>query len=96
MSDESTFERDSHSAYKRAEDVKQRYQAEILAKANVVGVGVGFRSRAGALTEEVAIVVMVTRKKPRAELSEEDLVPREIEGVAVDVQEVGGIIAHID
>lgn len=91
MSDEPAIERDPHSAYQRAEGVKQRYQAEILAKANVIGVGVGYRSRAGKITEEVAIIVMVTRKQPRAEIPEGDLLPREIEGIPVDVQEVGQI-----
>ena len=94
MNDESTSGRDSHSAYQRAEDVKQRYQAEILAKANVVGVGVGFRSRNNKLTEEVAIIVLVTQKQARAELAAEDFVPNQIENVPVDVQEVGDISAY--
>ena len=89
-----SFERDSHSAYQRAEQVKSRYQAEILSKANVVGVGIGLRSRQGKLTEEVAIIVMVTQKQTRAELADEDLVPRDLEGVPVDVQEVGDISTH--
>ena len=89
-----SFERDSHSAYQRAEQVKLRYQADILSKANVVGVGIGLRSRQGKLTEEVAIIVMVTQKKTRAELADEDLVPRDLEGVPVDVQEVGDISTH--
>lgn len=91
MSDEPAFERDPHSDYQHAEAVKRRYQAEILTKTNVVGVGVGFRSRAGKMTEEVAIIVMVTRKQSSAEIPEEDLLPSEIEGVPVDVQEVGQI-----
>jgi hypothetical protein len=96
MSDPSTFERDSHSAYQRAEQVKRRYQAEILTKANVVGVGVGLRSRAGKFTEEVAIVVMVSRKLPSADLADEDLLPQEIEGIPVDVQEVGEFSVRVD
>jgi len=94
MSDPSTFERDLHPAYQRAEQIKHRYQAEILTKANVVGVGVGLRSRAGKFTEEVAIVVMVSRKLPSADLPEEDLLPDEIEGIPIDVQEVGEFSAQ--
>ena len=89
-----SFERDSHSAYQRAEQVKLRYQADILSKANVVDVGIGLRSRHGKLTEEVAIIVMVTQKQARSELADEDLVPRDLEGVPVDVQEVGDISTH--
>ena len=59
-----------------------------------VGVGVGLRSRAGTLTDEVAIIVMVSKKHLRADLSSEDLLPDEIEGVPVDVQEVGEIAPH--
>ena len=62
-----------------------------MSKANVVGVGVGLRRRAGALTDDVALVVMVSRKVPNAQLAPEDIVPREIDGVPVDVQEVGEI-----
>ncbi len=84
-------EQDSHSAYQRAEQVKQQYQAELLAKDNVVGVGVGLRSRGGLTTAEVAIIVMVSKKVLKSELPEEQLVPSEIDGVPIDVQEVGDI-----
>jgi radical SAM superfamily enzyme len=88
------MERDPHSAYQHAEQVRQRYQTEILAKANVVGIGVGLRSRGGAITDEVVIVVMVSKKVRFADLSIEDLVPAELDGVPVDVQEVGEIGLH--
>ena len=94
MSDQSLIEHDAHSAYQRAEHVRARYQEALLAKTNVVGVGVGLRSRAGTLTDEVAIIVMVSKKHLRADLSTEDLLPLEIEGVPVDVQEVGEIGPH--
>jgi hypothetical protein len=77
----------------RVQDVKRAYEAELLAKANVVGVGVGLRSRGGASGREVAIVVMVTRKVPRKQLAPADIVPNEIDGIPVDVQEVGEIKA---
>lgn len=94
MNEQPVIEHDSHSAYQRAEQVKQRYQEEILAKANVVGVGVGLRSRAGVFTDEVAIIAMVSKKYLKADLPEEELIPEVIEGVPVDVQEVGEIGLH--
>ena len=94
MSDQPSIERDPHSAYQRAEEVKARYQEEILTRSNVVGVGVGLRNRGGNLTNEVAIIVMVSKKRLRADLSIADLLPVEIEGVPVDVQEVGEINLH--
>jgi hypothetical protein len=64
-----------------------------MRKENVVGVGVGLRMRRGTTTREVALVVMVSRKVPRAQLAEDDLVPGELDGVPVDVQEVGEVRA---
>lgn len=82
------------SPTQRASAVKRQYQGELLAKANVVGVGVGFRTRGGERTDEVALVVMVTQKLPRSQLAPEDVLPRQIDGIRVDVQEVGQIIAQ--
>jgi hypothetical protein len=77
------------TAYEHAKAVRQAHEKELLAKANVVGVGVGLRQRGGELTDVVAIVVMVRQKVPPAQLSQEDIIPGEIEGVPVDVQGVG-------
>jgi len=75
--------------YQRARSVKENYEAQLMAKANVVGVGIGMRMRGGEPVGEVSLVVMVTHKLPRSQLTPEDIVPGEIEGVLVDVQEVG-------
>ncbi len=83
----------NESAILRAIEVKARYEASLLKKANVVGVGVGFRQRGGELTYEVALVVSVTRKLPPAQLSPQDVIPDTIEGVPVDVRETGTIRA---
>ena len=47
------------------------------------------RMRGGEPVGEVSLVVMVTQKLPRSQLASEDIVPGEIDGVPVDVQEVG-------
>ncbi len=78
----------------KAQAVKRAHQAELMGKANVVGVGVGLRQQGGIPTGELAIVVMVRQKVPRAQLTSADVIPTEIEGVPVDVQEVGKIVAH--
>jgi hypothetical protein len=81
-------------AYEKAQAVKRAHEVELMGRANVVGVGVGFRQRGGVRTDEVAVVVMVRRKVARAQLAPADVIPTEIEGVPVDVQEVGEIVAH--
>jgi hypothetical protein len=81
-------------ALDRARQVKQDHEAELLARANVVGVGVGFRQTGGKPTRQVAIVVMVRDKVPETELRPGEALPREIDGVPVDVQAVGEFGIH--
>jgi len=78
---------------RRALRVKQAHEEELLSKANVLGVGVGLRQRSGLLGEQVTLVVLVRRKLPAGELAPKDVIPREIDGVPVDVQEVGEVKA---
>jgi len=80
-------------AIQRAIEVKARYEASLLKKANVVGVGVGFKEQGGKLTDEIALVVNVTRKLPATQLSPQDIIPDKIEGIPVDVRETGTISA---
>lgn len=77
----------------RIQSVKQSHESDLMSKANVVGVGVGHRHRGGAQTGQLGLIVLVERKRPEAELSPKDLIPQEIEGVPVDVQEAGQIRA---
>lgn len=73
--------------------VRRAHEDELMSKANVVGVGIGYRNRGGEHTDEPALVVMVSKKVPRALLAPEDIIPHSLEGVPVDVQEVGEIRA---
>lgn len=74
---------------RQAQQVKARHEGRLMKKANVVGVGIGFRQRGDKLTDEIALVVNVARKLPVAQLAPEDIIPSEIEGVPVDVHETG-------
>jgi hypothetical protein len=69
--------------------VKDKYEKRLLRKRNVVGVGIGFRYREGEQTEELALTVMVRQKLSPSELRPRDRIPSELDGVPVDVQEVG-------
>lgn len=73
--------------------IKEKYQAELLQKANVVGVAIGYREKAGQITDQIALTVMVKKKVPLSQLDAKDVIPSEIEGVKVDVKEVGEIRA---
>jgi hypothetical protein len=79
---------------KRAQAIREAYQGMLMKKANVVGVGVGLLHRGGGRTDTIGLIVMVRQKVPRKLLSSEDIIPSEIEGIPVDVKEVGEIEPH--
>lgn len=78
----------------RVRTVKALHENELMSKANVVGVGIGLRQRGGEPTGEPAIVVSVTHKLPPSQLAPGDVIPRELEGIPVDVQVVGKLRAQ--
>jgi hypothetical protein len=84
----------SEQALQHALEVKRRHERDLLRRANVVGVGVGFRTRGGRLTSEVCIVVSVRTKLTADQLKPGDQLPALIEGVPVDVVETGVIRAQ--
>lgn len=78
----------------RAKDVKARHEQELMRQPGVVGVGIGLRQRRGQYHhDEVCIVITVRRKLAPADINPVELLPAELEGVPVDVQEVGDITA---
>jgi len=79
----------SRVEYELVKSVKEAHERELLAKQNVVGCGVGYKFVDGKRTDKLAIVVMVRKKTPEGLLELEEIIPREIDGVPVDVQEVG-------
>jgi hypothetical protein len=83
----------SDEQMQRLRTVKAKHESELMRKANVVGVGIGLRERGGEMTDEPSIVVSVTRKLPSYMIDPEDLIPRELDGVPVDVQAVGKLQA---
>ena len=81
---------------KHLQTVKAAHEDALMRKANVVGVGIGFRQQGGETSKEPAIVVSVTEKVPLAQLSPEDVIPNELDGVRVDVQAVGSLRPLLD
>lgn len=72
---------------------KEYAKEDILSKPNVVGVGVGYKTKDGVTTDETGIVVMVEEKKSLNTLSIEERIPGKISGVSTDVIEVGRLKA---
>lgn len=71
-------------------EVRRRHQNALMSLPNVNGVGVGTDPATGLETLDV----YVSRKVPRADLSEQDLIPNELEGVPVRVVEIGHVTAQ--
>jgi len=80
-------------AIAQAQTIKQKYELDLLKKKYVVGIGIGFKQSGGKWTDTIAIVVNVEKKVEAARLSSRDRLPDSLEGVPVDVVEVGRIRA---
>jgi hypothetical protein len=77
----------------RAYRIQRKYCDKLMAFPHVVGVGIGFAKKHGERTDEVALIVMVDRKLDDDELSQDERLPHDLEGVRVDVQEFGTFTA---
>ncbi len=78
-----------NEAIEQAKAVKAQHQEQLLALPNVVGVGVGLKETNDQFTDQIAIIVNVSKKMPLADLPPEAVVPPQIEGIATDVQQTG-------
>ncbi len=81
------------SEFDRVRTVKERIEAELLKKNGVVGCAVGYETVGDKETARPAIICFVNKKLPRSELGGRDLLPEEVDGVPVDVIEVGSLQA---
>lgn len=82
--------------FEQAFQAQTASQNELLRAKNVVGVAVGEKVSRGRNTGQEAVVVLVQRKLPIAALTQSDLLPNEIQGVPVDVVEIGYPRAYVD
>lgn len=73
--------------------VKERHEAELMEKAGVVGCAIGYKHVGGKKTDELCIICYVTEKKPEGKLRKQDIIPKKIEGIPIDVVESSEIRA---
>jgi len=74
--------------------VKRKYERWFLEKSHVVGVGVGLRHLKETQSSQVVIIVNVSRQVPGEELTPDEEIPEEVEGVPVEVETIGQLRAH--
>jgi len=75
--------------FAKISEVQVKYADMLMSKANVVGIGVGLKQRAGEASEDMALVVMVSQKVALMDLAESDQIPAELDDVLLDVQVTG-------
>lgn len=78
----------------RASEVQRKYADKLMSLPHVIGVAVGYVMERGERKPEIGLVVMVDEKLPEAQLAPDTIIPHELEGVRVDVQEQGTFVAH--
>jgi hypothetical protein len=78
---------DRQLAYANALKIKKTHEASLMAKPNVIGVGIGLVSGV------VALVVLVQRP-PEKPKRTKDQIPVEIEGIPVEIRVVGEVKAN--
>ena len=81
----------SDPALERAREISRTHSNALLAKPNVVAVGLGYLE--GSPTE-LTLVVMAEKKAPLSALAADEIVPSEIDGLKVEVREVGEVSAQ--
>lgn len=94
MSNKTLSPEEQQAQMARVTDIQARYSDLLMHKKNVVGVGVGLTTDHDDTDYVYCLVVMVAIKVPKHTLDREDIVPEEIEGVPVEVREVGTFMAH--
>lgn len=71
--------------------VNEKYSDYLMSLKNVISVGIGKKMIGGQQTDELCIIVGVTKKVPDHKLKNEDIVPKNIDSVKTDVIKVGKI-----
>jgi len=73
-------------------DVQAREEDGLMKLANVNMIGVGWIYKDGKKTDKIGLIMNVEKKVDLSALKSGDVVPKEIDGVETDVQEVGNLV----
>lgn len=80
-------------AFEQVKAIQAEHADSLMRFPNVIGVGIGYCRRKDSPIEEPGLVVIVDHKVPVAQLADVDIIPREIDGVPVEVREMGGFFS---
>ena len=85
---------DLNRQVQRASQVQAKYADQLMRKLHVIGVAVGHPIQKGVRSPNVGVIVMVDHKVPPDQLAPDELIPGQLDGVRVDVQEMGTLKAQ--
>ena len=77
----------------KLEEVKKKYTDQLMQKANVIGVGIGYKENKGMQTDVLCIRVYVRKKVPENLLMPEERIPEYLDGIPTDVISSGDFMA---
>jgi hypothetical protein len=77
-----------HEARAAIRPVKESAEDDLIARDGVVAVDIAEKITNGQPTGQLGIVVFVEKKKPETRLSKAQVIPKEINGIPTDVQEL--------
>ncbi len=83
----------SMNLFRQLIEAQRLFQDDLLRRQNVVGVAIGYKNFKEESTDQLALAVLVEQKKPIEALTEEDMIPKEMDGARTDVIEVGRLQA---
>lgn len=69
------------------EQALKKVKAKLLGYVGVKDVGIGYAMKDDKLTNEPAIIVLVAKKKDLNYINEQELIPKEIDGIRIDIIE---------
>lgn len=79
---------------KTIQEIKDQNEARLFAYENVTAVAIGKKVRAGKQTDVDCIKVYVNQKKPESKLRPEQILPKEIDQIPTDVEEMEQPVAQ--
>ena len=79
----------SMDIFRQLLEAQRLAQADLLRRRGVVGVAIGYRNYKEQTTDQLAMAVLVEKKKPVEALSADELIPPDVNGARTDVVEIG-------
>ncbi|HAG10569.1 MAG TPA: hypothetical protein DCK76_04105 [Desulfotomaculum sp.] len=68
-----------------------KYSKDLFIKANVIGIGVGYKQIRGEETDQLSLIIFVEKKVPPDRLNKSSIIPGKISDLHTDIVEIGRV-----